>query len=698
MFNPKKSPIVLFRSSLGDDKLRRLTVDFPFRMSTIRETKPLNTRSIRPFWIRASFVPCFSFVIATFVVAATDGDAPKPKASPAVSKPGDDSKSAAANSTETLDISLDDLASGASANLARELIQRHEVDRATLDRYFPIDQSLARRERLKRFENDWLALLGKVDFNSLELVGKIDYLLLKNQIKTSLRRLDSDAVRIDEIAPYLPFASIIIDLEESRLRMVPLDSEKAAGILSDLPKKIAAARKEIESKLKDMTEGKPEEIARRKAIAARASRYNGELKRALADWFGHYNGYDPVFSWWNQDLYKAADQAIGDYGRFLDEKLVGLKPAAGAESTEADRPRGGRRFGGGGGMRRVSADDPIIGDPIGRSALVDELENEMIPYSPEDLIALAEKQFKWCEGEMIKASRELGYGDDWKKALEHVKQKHVEPGKQPALIRELAEEAIAFIDKNDLVTIPKLARETWRMDMMSPQMQLVNPFFTGGAVISVSYPTNTMTYEQKLMSMRGNNIHFSRATVHHEVIPGHHLQLFMQSRYKPYRRTFSTPFLVEGWALYWELLLWDLNFQRSPEDRIGMLFWRMHRCARIIFSLNFHLGKMTPQQCIDYLVDRVGHERDNATGEVRRSFGGAYSPLYQAAYMLGGFQLKALRRELVDTGKMSNKQFHDAVLREGAIPIEMIRASLTKQELTPDFKTNWKFEGEKPGE
>ena len=50
----------------------------------------------------------------------------------------------------------------------------------------------------------------------------------------------------------------------------------------------------------------------------------------------------------------------------------------------------------------------------------------------------------------------------------------------------------------------------------------------------------------------------------------------------------------------------------------------MHRWARIIFSLGFHLGKMTPEQCIDFLVDRVGHERENATGEVRRSFSGSY--------------------------------------------------------------------------
>ena len=95
------------------------------------------------------------------------------------------------------------------------------------------------------------------------------------------------------------------------------------------------------------------------------------------------------------------------------------------------------------------------------------------------------------------------------------------------------------------------------------------------------------------------------------------------------------------------MLLWDLGFPKTPENRVGMLFWRMHRAARIIFSLRFHLGNLTPQQCIDFLVDRVGHERANAEAEVRRSFNGSYPPLYQLAYMMGGLQFRALHRELV---------------------------------------------------
>jgi hypothetical protein len=290
----------------------------------------------------------------------------------------------------------------------------------------------------------------------------------------------------------------------------------------------------------------------------------------------------------------------------------------------------------------------------------------------------------------------MGLGDDWRQAVEKVKDLHVEPGRQPELIRDLAREAIAYLRRHDLVTVPPLAAETWRMEMRSPQRQLVNPFFTGGEVISVSFPTAGMPYEAKLQSMRGNNIHFARATVHHELIPGHHLQGYMTPRYRGYRGLFGTAFWTEGWSLYWEMLLYDTSFPKSPEDRVGLMFWRMHRCARIVFSLNFHLGRWSAQECIDYLVKQVGHERDNATAEVRRSFEGGYGPLYQAAYMLGGLQLRELHKELVGPGRMTDRAFHDAVLKEGRLPIAMVRAILTRQELTRDWKPDWRFYGPTP--
>ena len=586
----------------------------------------------------------------------------------------------------------------------RPIIEYYVADRASLQRSYPVASSPARRERFRKFYSDALERIQKLDFDSMSQEGKVDYILFRSHLEHELRQLDIEAKQMAEIAPLVPFSKTIIDFEESRRRMEPIDSAKAAATLNNLKKQIEDTRRSVEAGLRGGDN--PDAIKVKKTVAFRAVNAINSLRGNLRNWYTFHNGYDPVFTWWNEEPYKAFDEALTAYATFINERLLGLRTSTPAGQTGqqagGQRPGGGGAQGaaqaGGGGFQRPAAaqarpgdTSDIIGDPIGREALLSELQSEMIPYTPEELIEIANKEMAWCENEMKKASLDLGYGNDWKKALEHVKNHYVEPGKQPEMIRDLALEAIKFVDDHDLVTVPQLARDTWRMEMMTPERQLVSPFFLGGETILVSFPTNTMSHEQKMMSMRGNNIDFARATVFHELIPGHHLQGFMTARYRPYRALFGTPFWTEGNALYWELLFWDLNFPRTPENRIGMLFWRMHRCARIIFSLSFHLEKMTPQECIDFLVNRVGHERDNATAEVRRSFDGSYGPLYQIAYLIGGLQQYSLHHDLVDSGKMTNRQFNDALLKENRIPIEMIRAILTNQKLTRDYKTNWRF-------
>ena len=139
------------------------------------------------------------------------------------------------------------------------------------------------------------------------------------------------------------------------------------------------------------------------------------------------------------------------------------------------------------------------------------------------------------------------------------------------------------------------------------------------------------------------------------------------------------------------MLLWERGWGRTPEERIGMLFWRMHRGARVVFSLAFHVGKMTPAECVEMLVGEVGHERDNAVAEVRRSFGGDYDPLYQAAYLLGGLQVHALYREMVEGGRMTAREFHDQMLHQNYLPIAVLRAVLRGEPVGDDLAP-WRFD------
>lgn len=543
--------------------------------------------------------------------------------------------------------------SNATPATARELVERYRADRDALDRLFDVSFSASRAARMRALDEQYAALIASVQPDAQDVEGRLDLVLLANHVERDLARLGFADDERTRVAALLPYAHELVNLFEARRAFALPSPEASAEALDRLAREVATARTKDE-------EGR---ASTARTDALRAARSIDELVQTLDDWHAFRDGYDPQYGWWCKAPKEALARALREHATSLREKVAGL--AAGDEET-------------------------IVGEPIGAERLASELAFEWIAATPDELFAIGEREMAWCEREMEKAARDLGVAS-WREALELVKRDHVGPGEQPALVRDLALEAIAFLEANELVTVPPLAKETWRMRMMSPEAQRRNPFFLGGEEVIVSFPTDAMTHEEKRMSMRGNNRWFSRAVVHHELIPGHHLQQFMTQRYEPQRQLFSTPFWTEGWALYWEMRLWDAGFARSPKERVGMLFWRMHRCARIKFSLGFHLGKMSEEECIDLLVERVGHERKNAEAEVRRSFAGGYGPLYQCAYMIGGLQLRALHAELVGGGTFTERAFHDAVLQGGNIPIELVRARLQREIPPQGAKPSWRF-------
>lgn len=536
------------------------------------------------------------------------------------------------------------------------LIERFSADLRSLDRHYDIRFAPERFVRYETFYQEWLGLLKGLDFDKLGIDGRVDYLLFKNLLDRESAALAKEKRETTKALSFLPFADKIIALSADLKRMKWIEPKAAAADL-DAVRALASRAEQALAK-----SPKADLDALRRAAAMTA-----DLRRALQGWFGFYNGYDPLFTWWAAETYRTADKALESFGAAL-------------RRTTGESPDGGAVY--------------AIQPPVGRAVLLDELAFEFIPYTPEEILAIGWKELEWCEAQRLAAAREMGHVDDWRAAMDRVKGAHVGPGEQPELIRHLAIEAIDFLEKHDAVTIPPMVKELIRMEMMPLVRQQTTPFFTGGEVISVAYPADSVPFERKLQTMRGNNPHFSRAVVHHELVPGHNLQGFMAARHRAYRRPFQTSFYGEGWPLYWEMRLWDMGFAQSPEDRVGMLFWRMHRCARIIFSMSYHLGRMSVDEAVGLLVDRVGHERALAEVEVKahlsgRAYGGR--PLAQISYLTGGLQLRALSRELVDTGKMTAKEFHDAVLRENSIPIELLRAKLTGQKLSPGHQASWKF-------
>lgn len=541
----------------------------------------------------------------------------------------------------------------------RAQIESYDTDYATIARFYPLRLAPVRNEKLEQFLDAWAAHLGSPDALTPESTsGVVDLLLLEGHVRYQQRLLERTVRERAQVAPLLPFVDDLTPLLSPADPLTPpMPAAEVADLLarlarqvSELQPRVHAGEPTTNSATEPATRPVTQPVTTTAVHALRAAGFVDELRRGLRRWYEDRAPFEPAFSWWNAEPYKKLNSSLEAYAKHLRESIAGVKG---------------------------EDDDPLVGDPIGPEALLHDLDYEMIPYTPEQLIEIAQRELRWCRDELVKAANDMGHGDDWQAALAEVKSRHVPPGEQDELVIKQAREAIAFCDEHELVTIPQLCRDTWRLTMLSPQQQRVLPYAAyGGQEMLVAYAADAMEHGRKIESMRGNNQAFSRLVTPHELIPGHHLQGFMSQRHRPYRGVFRTPFYVEGWALHWEMVLWDMGYPRTPEQRIGMLFWRSHRAARILVSLKFHLGEMTPAEMVDFLVDEIGHERDGATAEVRRYINGSYSPLYQCAYMIGGLQLQSLYKQLVTEGEMSPRAFHDKVLTTGPIPMAMVRAQL----------------------
>src|SRR5918996_2936732 len=128
----------------------------------------------------------------------------------------------------------------------RSAIERYTVDRGSLARSYPVAVSRTRRERFKKFYSDLLVSLQSLDFDSMSQDGKVDYILFKNHLEYELRQLDIQARQLTEIEPLIPFASKIIELEETRRHMEPIKSSKVAASLTELRKQVDERRRALE--------------------------------------------------------------------------------------------------------------------------------------------------------------------------------------------------------------------------------------------------------------------------------------------------------------------------------------------------------------------------------------------------------------------------------------------------------------------
>jgi uncharacterized protein (DUF885 family) len=164
----------------------------------------------------------------------------------------------------------------------------------------------------------------------------------------------------------------------------------------------------------------------------------------------------------------------------------------------------------------------------------------------------------------------------------------------------------------------------------------------------------------------------------HEAVPGHHNQIALQqelplSDFRKYGVGFTA--FVEGWGLYSERLGIEIGIYDTPAKDMGRLSYEMWRACRLVVDTGIHSKGWSKQQAIDFMTDNSALSAANIEAEVNRYISW---PGQALAYKLGELKIRELRalatKELGE--KFDLAAFHDAVIGQGAVPLDVLEAQI----------------------
>ncbi len=170
------------------------------------------------------------------------------------------------------------------------------------------------------------------------------------------------------------------------------------------------------------------------------------------------------------------------------------------------------------------------------------------------------------------------------------------------------------------------------------------------------------------------------ATAFHEVVPGHHLQVNIANNLPGLPRITRLLFFSgfgEGWGLYAERLADEMQLYSTPPDRMGMLLNFQWRVVRVIVDTGIHALGWSRQQAIDLLLANTALSADQAAAEIDRYIAW---PGQAPSYLLGYREIRRLRAAAKKAlgPRFDIRQFHDAVLRHGSVPLPVLRARVNE--------------------
>ena len=200
------------------------------------------------------------------------------------------------------------------AGAMADLVRQYQADERSVHEAFRLPASVTFLDQQQRLQTAWLQRLRDLNFEALDRPGKLDHILLQNQIRRSLDDIARQRKRLVEIEPLVGFRDTILALEQARRQAQPIDCRAAAEKLAKLAETLKQTRERVDRENKAKPPGaKPQAklpAGKPPAVSAAAARRAAEavrgLRQTLEGWFRQYSGYLPEFDWWVKQPYEEA--------------------------------------------------------------------------------------------------------------------------------------------------------------------------------------------------------------------------------------------------------------------------------------------------------------------------------------------------------------------------------------------------------
>jgi len=303
----------------------------------------------------------------------------------------------------------------------------------------------------------------------------------------------------------------------------------------------------------------------------------------------------------------------------------------------------------------------------------------------DDAASLRERgraQHESLDSELRALCRDAWGDDDWRTRLDSVNgDRPMTPDEMRDGYEHWTETARAFLHEHELVSFP--AGEECSVEPSPPfqrpvlavasylQPPAMRPSLKGR--FNVPYPPDG-TSEQDLAERLADNSYANMATTSvHEAYPGHHWHFaWLQADSTPIRRLVTTPYFVEGWALYAERMMREQGFFADPSHDLCHLAARIFRAARIVADTSLHCGDMTFDEAVEYM-----HTNSPLTEAVARVEVTRYCawPTQASSYLTGSLEIERLRERWLAEGN-ALRDFHDRVAGSGGMPVSLAERAL----------------------